>query len=175
MSWCAALLLLTNPTLEAGVAGHAAAGRVEQGPPNFSGTWHGVPSEPIPFRPGLRVSTAWSDPVTLSQDATSLTVEYVSYGRSHARVRLVYRLDGVANTNIDAASVPPQERQTRAEWEGESLVLTGMVDWPDGTGRTTPRVTREVLSLESPDVLRIDTTLTFRGETATATARYRRR
>ena len=101
-------------------------------------------------------------------------MEYVSRGRSHARVRLVYRLDGVANTNIDAASVPPQERRTVATWDGSSLVLTATVDWPDGTGRATPRVTREVLSLESPDVLRLDTTLTYRGETATATARYRR-
>jgi hypothetical protein len=158
------------------VTGPASQTGSNQGRPDFSGTWQAIYSgPPEPFRPGLRPQVNWGNVVTLTQDTTSLTVEYVSYGRSHARVKLVYRLDGTANMNIDAASVAPQERHTTAGWEGPSLVLTATVDWPDGTGRTTPRVTREVLSLESPDVLRLETRLTFRGEAATATVRYRRR
>src|SRR5215471_15132339 len=85
-----------------------ALSRVAQLPSDFSGTWALVPQPPS--RAGQSFQALWTgDPVTITQDATTITIEYVSRGRAHAPVKLVYNLDGSERTNIDKNSVPASE------------------------------------------------------------------
>jgi hypothetical protein len=144
---------------------------------DFSGTWIPMAASARPLRQPdeLRVSDPWGSETTIAQTADTLTVRYMSRGRSHASVSLTYRLDGAPTANIDAASVRPQERHSTAEWQGDTLVITMSVDWPDPNSAPSPRVTRQVLSLETPVILRVDTMLSYRGQRDTSTFRYRRR
>ena len=133
--------------------------------PNFSGAWTGIPSgtpEP-PRSPGELVATIdWDSPVTLTQTDTSLTVEYRSFGRSHALRNFVYKLDGTESNNVLTGSVDPQGRTSSARWEGMTLVLTDAVDWPGGAaGTTQKRLDRKILLLESPDIMRVEVLLTL--------------
>lgn len=80
--------------------------------PNFSGIWTFVPSPPGQREPFARL---WSgDPVTITQDQTTISIEYVSGSRAHAPVKAVYNLDGSERKNIDRNSLPAsQERLLR--------------------------------------------------------------
>jgi hypothetical protein len=42
-----------------------------------------------------------------------------------------------------------------------TLVLTDAVDWPGRVGTTQKRLDRKILSLESPDILRVEVSLTL--------------
>jgi hypothetical protein len=148
--------------------------------PDFTGVWTHVPGSAAVMRavPGLIVGQSWGrlpTPVTLSQDAASLVITYISNARSHQRVQLTYRLDGTETMNSNGASAAPQDRPSRAVWEGSTLVLLSRVDLPDrASGGTTRHEFRDVLALESPDVLRVQTSHTARGATAAVVSRLQR-
>lgn len=134
--------------------------------PNFSGVWMGIPGttpEPPPNTDDLPVQVDWSSPVTITQDETTLTVEYRTFSRSHALRKFIYKLDGTSTANVLTGAVDPQGRTSSAVWEGMKLVLTDAVDWPswrkDGT--TQRRLDRKILSLESPEVMRVEVSLTL--------------
>jgi len=132
--------------------------------PNFSGVWTAIPTgTPEPARsPGeLVASFDWYSPVTLTQTETSLTIEYRSYDRSHALRNFVYKLDGTKTTNVLTGSVDPQGRTSSAAWEGMTLVLTDAVDWPNRADTTQKRLDRKILSLESPEIMRVEASLTL--------------
>ena len=147
--------------------------------PDFSGAWTGIPpGTPEPARsPGELVATIdWDSPVTLTQTENSLTVEYRSYSRSHALRNFVYKLDGTKTTNVLTGSVDPQGRTSSAAWEGMTLVLTDAVDWPGrAAGTTQRRIDRKILSSESPDIMRVEVSLTLGDRnSAPKVVRFRR-
>jgi hypothetical protein len=143
--------------------------------PDYSGTWTFVPP-PASQSPGL-LRTWTGDPVTITQTATTITIEYVSPSRANAPVKTVYNLDGSETRTIDRNSLPAsQERVSRASWRGAHLVLTTIVPRVDApTGVPDPVAITEVLSLDSPTVLSLQITRASRALTDTATAVYRRR
>ena len=115
--------------------------------PSFCGTWTFVPQSPPPV--GQVFQRLWTgDPVTITQDATTITIEYISGSRAHMPVTLVYNLDGSERTNINRNSLPEsQARRSRAAWRGAELVLTTITPRLDATGAPDPVETTEVLSL----------------------------
>ena len=145
--------------------------------PNFSGAWELLADEtsPVVRAEGVTANRRWETPLTITQDATTITITYTSRGRSHSRIRFIYNLDGTETQNIDGASVKPQERRSRAIWDAAKLTLLSVVDWPDpATGRTTPHEYREVITLESATTLRLETSRTVKANTATVVSRFRR-
>lgn len=140
---------------------------------DFSGTWMFVPQSPAP---ASVFQTLWTgDPVTITQDATTITVEYMSRSRSHQPVKLVYNLDGSERENIDRNSLPnSQTRRSRASWRGAELVLTTIVPRLDTAGAPDPVETTETLSLDSPTTLLVKITRHSKALTDSTTAVYRR-
>lgn len=143
---------------------------------NFSGVWTatlGSTPDPPPSSGELYAAFDWSSPLTITQNESTVTVEYRGYDRSHAFRKFVYRLDGTVTTNVFTGSVDPQGRTSTAVWDDAKLILTDAVDWPSSSGPTRRRLERKILSLESPDVLRVDATLTLGDRSsATKTVRY---
>jgi hypothetical protein len=156
------------------VAAAIATGAFVQPHPNFSGTWTFVPQSTPPA--GLAFQRLWTgDPVTITQDATTIRIEYVSGSRAHMPVTLVYNLDGSERTNIDRNSLPAsQARRSRAAWRGAELVLTTITPRLDAAGAPDPVETTETLSLESPTMMSVKMTRHSKVLTDSATAVYRR-
>jgi hypothetical protein len=180
-------IALTLPILTVTLVGGLAAVTLNDGQrsaspsnrPNFSGVWTEIPPEaPEPARnpDELVAMIDWSSPTTLTQDDATLTVEYRGNDRSHALRKFVYRLDGSTTSNVLTGSVNPQGRSSTAAWEGATLVLTDLVDWPNRlAGTTQKRLDRRALSLESPDVLRVEASLRLGGRSSpTKLVRFRR-
>ena len=79
-----------------------------QTPPDFSGRWILAPDPPATPTPrGGRTASGtmgsgWGADITVTQDATTLTIEYALFARSDMQppTRLVYRLDGSESRNI---------------------------------------------------------------------------
>jgi hypothetical protein len=143
--------------------------------PGFSGTWTFVPpsSAQAADQPFQRT---WSgDPVTIDQDATTITIAYVSGSRAHMPVKTIFNLDGSERVNINRNTSQPagQEQASRAAWQGTKLALTTMV--PRVTnGTPDPVEITEVLSLDSPMSLSVHITRRSKALTDSATAIYRR-
>jgi hypothetical protein len=160
-----------------GLAG--AAQHTTPSKPDFSGVWNGIP-DPAPLPPRkadeLIASPDWSSPLTLTQTATTLTAEYRTNARSHAQRRFVYSLDGTETANQLTGAIDPVGRRSTATWNGDTLLLTDAVDWPDrAAGTTTKRLDRKALTLESPDVLRVEATLVLGdGTSAPRVLRFKR-
>ena len=153
----------------------------EQTRPNFSGTWTFVPpARPVtPAGPGAASVTGsnWSgDPVTITQDAATIAIEYVSRSRAHAPVKLVYNLDESERTNVDRNTLPGKEqRLARAAWRGAQLVLTTVSPIVDGKPTPDSVETTEVLSLETPSTFLIEVTRRSVRQTDSRVLTYQRR
>lgn len=94
-----------------------AAGLIAQEKPSFAGEW----KRNVPMGQG--------DPgvdLIITQDATSMTVEYVRGGPAPAPVKLTYKLDGSVSRNTMAGrgGGAPAEQVSRAMWAGNSIVAT---------------------------------------------------
>jgi hypothetical protein len=144
-----------------------AAGVVAQTPPDFSGRWVLAPDAPA--APGQRggrtapgtMGSGWGADITVTQDATMLTIEYAVFARSDMQppMRLVYRLNGSESRNTINMGRGPQEQVSNTAWDGGKLVITTShrFNAPRGGGPMTSE-TRHVLSLESPSSLVVETT-----------------
>jgi len=147
-----------------------------QPPPNFTGVWTFVPPPAAEASKASVLRTWTGDPVTITQDAKTITIEYVSNSRAHAAVKLICNLDGSQRTNVDLNSSPAlsQERPTRAEWRGRTLAL--MTTAPRVTnGEPDPVVITEVLALDSPTTMSVQIERKSKLRTDRATAMYRRK
>jgi hypothetical protein len=149
--------------------------------PNFSGVWTRIPGSPQGSSPDsgfMSQDWAMGQPVTITQDASSITIAYVSNGRSHSRMLLTYKLDGSATKNSAALSSTVQTLASTAAWDEGSLVLITVAEVPDRTSGTTGGVVRydyrDRLTLESSTTFRLESSLTVRGNKAARTARFQR-
>jgi hypothetical protein len=147
-----------------------------QGRPNFSGVWSGTfvsqsGRDPV-------VSPVFADsPVTITQVESSLTLAYVSKGRSHRRVLLTYKFDGSEITRTDAFSTVLQNVVSSAVWENETLVITTRAERSVTTGSIRAMVSyvfRDRLTLESPTTFRLDSSRAGNGTEVTRVSRWRR-
>jgi hypothetical protein len=147
----------------------AVVGRVSAQTPDFSGQWIAEPAPalapPTPGKPGPPprgdMGGGWGSPLTITQDATRLTVEhrYFSNYDIQPPLRNVYALDGSESRNTTMAGHESQTRTSRATWEGPSLVVVTQYPGVDPSTRRpfTTEVTTRV-SLRSPTELVVEST-----------------
>jgi hypothetical protein len=92
---------------------------------NFAGKWTMDPASAPEAGGGGRGGRGMLGPeLTITQDASTLTLEYVGGGRNPAPVKLVYKLDGSESKNMVMGRGGQQEQVAKAAWQGQSLVVT---------------------------------------------------
>ena len=135
-----------------------------QPPADFSGKWQLVPdTNPAANSPRSvpPMGTGWGSDISIAQDATTLAIEFATYGRYDMQppTRLVYRLDGSESKNILNTGRGPQEQVSKATWDKTRLTLTTARTFSDNpAGKPATITTTQALSLESPGTLVVETT-----------------
>ena len=139
--------------------------------PDFSGRWTleapsiaatpAVPGKPaVTAAPG-DMGSGWGSTITIAQDATRLSVEYVVFSRYDLQPPLTFSfpLDGSEAHNKVTMGRGEQVESSRARWEGQALVIVTTSRVTDrGAGQPfTTEVTRK-LWLESPTSLVVEVT-----------------
>jgi hypothetical protein len=156
-----------------------------QAPADFSGRWVRAPAPPPAATqrggrtaPGT-MGSGWGGDITITQDATTLTVQYLQFTRGDMQppTGFVYLLNGSESTNVVNMGRGPQEQISTAAWDGSRLVITTRHRFkvaPEGEIMTSE--TRRVLSLESPQSLVIETThgAVMGGQSSTTKTVYRK-
>lgn len=160
-----------------------------QAPVDFSGAWTleapaiattpAVPGTPAAAAAPGDLGSGWGPTLTITQDATRLTVEYTVFSRYDLQppLRFVFPLDGSAGRNTVMMGRGEQVESTRAQWHGQTLVLvttSRVADRAAGAPFTTD-VTRR-LTLESPARLVVEVTRAgvLGGSPVTTRAIYRK-
>jgi hypothetical protein len=133
--------------------------------PSFAGRW--TVDAPTPPAPGGRgrgavrgdMGSGWGNAITLTQDASRLTVEFAFFTRGDMQppTRVAYALDGSESTNTRMLGRGIQAERSHARWEAATLVITTTYTFPNPATDTpeTGTITRR-MSLESTDVLVVD-------------------
>ncbi len=125
------------------------------------------------------MGSGWGADFTVAQTATTITIEYAQFARSDMQppTRFVYRLDGTESRNTINMGRGPQEQVSKTAWDGSRLVITTTHRFsaPRG-GEPMTSETRQVLSLESPAVLVVETTRSavMGGQPSTTKTTYRK-
>ena len=86
--------------------------------------------------------------VTVTQDATSLTIAKMAGGQTPTPVTLKYTLDGKDSKNTVAGRGGEVVQTSQAMWEGAKLTITTTADM--GRGPTT---TKQMLSLDAGNLV----------------------
>ncbi len=147
------------------------ATRPAQPPADFSGRWTldtpavattpAVPGTPAAAAAPGDMGSGWGSPITIAQDANRLSVEYIFFSRYELQPPLTftYPLDGSARRNTVSMGRGEQVESSRAQWSGQTLVITTTFDVVDrAAGKPfTAELTRK-LSLESPTTLIVEVT-----------------
>ena len=138
---------------------------------DFSGRWTleapkisstpAVPGTPaVAAAPG-DMGSGWGATITMTQDATRLRVEYDAFSRYDLQPPLTftYPLDGSEVPNTVAMGRGEQIERSRAQWNGEVLVITTAMQVDDrGAGRPFLAELTRRISLESPTTLIVEVT-----------------
>ena len=148
-----------------------ASGIVAQSPTDFSGTWTLEPparaagvargSAPPALSAQGDMGSGWGSEITITQDASSLTVVYTYFHPREMQPPLTFKfpLNGSAATHTVNMGRGPQEQVSKASWRGAALAIATthrFVNPADGQAMTSEMT--QVLSLESPETLVIETT-----------------
>ena len=158
-----AWLVVSSATFQESAATAAAQAR-----PDFSGRWS---SGPAPVAPSARdaaadrsavgtapadIGSGWGRTITIAQDARTITIEWPVFSTYDMQppLRFVYALDGSETANAVMIGRGVQRQRSRAQWAGDSLVITTTHAFTDpATGRDVPTEIRQTLVLESPTSL----------------------
>jgi hypothetical protein len=146
-----------------------------QAKPDFSGRWTTDPDpaaaaaqpargggQGAPGRGGqpADVGSGWGSTITVTQAATSLTVEYAFFTRGDMQppLKFVYALDGSESKNTVMMGRGLQVHTSRTTWAGDSLVITSAYTYTDPqSGKPATAEVKRTLKLESPTSLSIET------------------
>ena len=142
-----------------------------QAPADFSGRWTldapviastpAVPGTPAAAAAPGDMGSGWGSTITIAQDTKRLRVEYAIFSRYDLQppVAFTYPLDGSVGRNTVMMGRGEQSESSRAEWSGQTLVITTTFPVVDrGAGQPfTAELTRK-LSLESPTTLVVEVT-----------------
>jgi hypothetical protein len=134
----------------------AAAGRAGAPPPPAAGGQRGGRSGDM--------GSGWGSTITVAQDAARLTVEYAFFTRGDMQppLKFVYALDGSETKHSVMMGRGIQRQTSKAAWDGERLVITTQHPFADPeTGNPSTAEVKQVLSLESPTSLVVETTRTI--------------
>lgn len=180
----AAALLFAGGIVASGVA------VIARSPADFSGTWTteattraaGVERGSAP--PALSahgdMGSGWGPEVTITQDDSALTVVYTYFHPRDMQPQFTFRypLNGSAVTHTVNMGRGPQEQVSTASWRGASLAIVTTHRFMDpADGRAMTSETTQVLSLELPGTLVIETTRpgVLGGAASTTRTVYRKR
>ena len=150
--------------------------------PDFSGRWIAVPEPAATAGADAAagpLGSGWGNEVTLTQTATTLTVERAQFSTYDMQppMRFSYALDGSENRITLNVGRGAQDMVVRTSRQDDSLVITTSyrVSLPDD-GRPATVEMKQVLSLDSPGSLVVTTTLTGLkgGTSSTSTTRYKK-
>lgn len=115
-----------------------AAGVFAQAKPNFAGKWTLDPAS-VPAPAGGAAGGGMGrggrggglgQELTITQDAATLTLDYMGGGRNPGPVKLSYALDGSESKNTGMGG---QEQLSKAVWEGNNLVVTTQLSFGGNT------------------------------------------
>jgi hypothetical protein len=196
------MIPLDRAFLPVSVAALVVAVLVPQARPDFSGRWTTDPVSTVAASPGQPpaagapagapggraggrgqtrgdMGSGWGSTITISQDASRLTVEYAFFSRGdlQAPLRFVFLLDGSPSTNTVMMGRGSQAEVSRASWDGASLVLTTTHTFADpATGKPVSADEKRVLSMENPATLVVETTRSgvLGGPSSTTRVAYRK-
>ena len=133
--------------------------------PDFSGRW----AAPEPAGPGGGqggqggrgdMGSGWGTPLTITQDATRLTVEYAFFARGDMQppLKFVYALDGTETRNAVMMGRGTQPQVSKTSWDGAKLVISTIHTFTDpGTGKPGTIEVKQILSLDSQAALTVET------------------
>ena len=144
--------------------------------PDFSGRWV-IPAESGRGARGASrgsPGSGWGSEITIAQDAKNLTVEYVFFGPGDLQppLKFVYALDGSETKNRVMMGRGIEERVSKTAWDGNKLVITTLFALPDPvTGRSITTDMKQVLSLETPTTLLVQTMRSAYGGGAATTTK----
>jgi hypothetical protein len=136
-----------------------AGGVAAQVAPDFTGRWA---TEPAATGRGAAgdMGSGWGSPLTITQDAAKLTIEYAFFGRGDMQppMKFVYALDGTETKNSVMMGRGIQAQTSKTAWDGERLMITTLHTFADPvSGKPQTTEVRQTLSLESPTVLIVET------------------
>ena len=125
------------------------------------------------------MGSGWGPTITITQDSSRLIVEYAFFARGDMQppLRFNYALDGTQSTNTVMMGRGMQAQISRASWDGAKLVITTFHTLTDpATGKPVSAEVKQVLSLESPASLVVETTRAgvLGGEPTTTRTTYRK-
>ena len=141
------------------------AGLIAQSKPNFTGKW--TQSDPDPAAAaagggrGRGGMGGWGTNPVISQDATSLTVDYSA---AQNPAKFVVKLDGSESKNSTARGGQTMESVSKATWEGNKLVITTSQEFNGNKFET-----KRELWLEGGNLIVQTTPPAFQGNAATPT------
>ena len=124
------------------------------------------------------LGSGWGTDITIAQDASKLTLTYAFFGRGDMQppIKFVFNLDGSEAKNTVMMGRGMQEQLSKTTWDGGKLVIATVQNAPNpaGTGADVKTETKQVLSLESPTVLLVETTRAgvMGGAPSTTQTRY---
>jgi hypothetical protein len=135
-----------------------------QSQPDFGGSWARAdsPEQPAiaatgdaPFVSG-NMGSGWGSPLTISQQANSLAIEYAHFAAYDLQppLRLVYALDGSDSVNSIMIGHAQSSQHSRAAWHEQTLVISTQFAVPGSDMRVE---VQQALTLESPQTLVIET------------------
>jgi hypothetical protein len=125
------------------------------------------------------MGSGWGSNITVTQDPTRLTVEYMFFARGDMQppLKFVYALDGSETRNSVMMGRGIQAQTSRARWDGDKLVITTVHTFthPE-TGQPMTSELKQTLSLESPSRLIVESTrnAVLGGPPSTAQTIYRK-
>ncbi len=125
------------------------------------------------------MGSGWGSTITITQDATRLTVEYAFFSRGDMQppLKFVYALDGVETKNTVMMGRGMQTQSSKATWDAAKLVITTVHPFADpATGKPGTAQVTQVLSLEAPTSLVVETTRSgvLGGAATTTRVTYRK-
>lgn len=181
----AAATLVGGSPVTTVVAGICNATVSAQSQPSFDGEWvlSGSIDRPsvaatgdAAFRRG-DMGSGWGSPLSITQTADSLIVEFTHFSAYdlQPRLRYAYALNGAESYNRVMIGHTEAVQRSRVEWNGVVMVISTVHEGPGPPAR--PVTVRRTLSLESPTSLAIETTRAAADGTSTNTVRttYTRR
>jgi hypothetical protein len=152
--------------------------------PDLSGRWTTEVAPPAAGAgrggPGRGdMGSGWGSTITIAQDASRLTVEYIFFGRGDLQppLKFVYALDGSEMKNSVMMGRGVQEQVSKTAWEGDTLVITTIHRFTDpASGKPLTEEVKQILTLESPTALIVETTRAgvLGGPSATTKTTYKK-
>ena len=106
------------------------------------------------------MGSGWGTLITITQDASRLTVEYAFFGRGDMQrpLRFDYAIDGSETKNSVMMGRGIQSQTSTTKWDGATFIITTHHSFTDpSTGKPAHAEVTQGLTLESPTSLVVET------------------